>query len=100
MIPILYKQRERRRILLVSQECLFFQSGCSIENEDRQKVFRLPVSFWCSILMRFHLLSRTLRLGVHHLIRDGTGGFFVVYNKFCARFSASGELIGAPVKVI
>lgn len=66
----------------------------------KKQIIQLPLSLWEMIALRIHLLARLLRLGVHHFIYDGSGGYYCVYNKKCARFSVDGKLIGKPVDLV
>lgn len=91
------------RVILIDGNKFFIARGSSIfisEESEEKKFIRLPVGLWQSIAMRFHLLSRLLRLGVHHFIYDGLGGYYCVFNKKCARFTADGELIGEVVSLV
>jgi len=93
--------------------------GCKVLSLDEGKIFyakgngiyvsggaaskiliRLPVVWWQAIAMRFDLLARLLRLGVHHFIYDDSGGYYCVYNKKCARFSQDGGIVGRPVSLV
>lgn len=91
------------KIILIDQEKKYFSQGSEIfsqSNLKKEKIIKLPVSIFMKTLMRFHLISRMLRLGVHHFIYDGKGGYYCIYNKKCARFSSNGELIGKPLNLI
>lgn len=87
------------KVLLLDVDKRVYSEGHTLYVESSDKndaLIKLPVSFWYAIAMRFHLVARLLRLGVHHLIKDDEGGYYCIYNKQCARFSANGELIGKP----
>lgn len=69
-------------------------------NSKTEKLLKLPVKKWQYFAMKNHLLARLLRLGVHHLVYDGSGGYYCVYNKQCARFTAAGTIVGKPVNLV
>lgn len=97
------KQSWKHKIILLDREKLFFAKRYHIfinYAQRKKKLIQLPVSLGQKIAMHFHLLSRLLRLGVHHFIYDGSGGYYCVYNKQCARFSENGQLIGQPVNLV
>lgn len=94
---------KRIKILLLDGERLFFANGHSIfiVNGSKEKILiRLPVKLLQMIALRFHVLARLFRFGVHHFIYDGSGGYYCVFNKQCARFNGDGQLIGKPSNLI
>lgn len=84
-----------KNLFLAKRHRIFFSDGL-----QKKQLIQLPVSLWQALAMYFHLLARLLRLGIHHFIYDGSGGYYCVYNKQCARFSAKGQLIGKPVNLV
>lgn len=97
------QQSKGQKAVLVDGEKVFLASNCHIFIHDqitKKQLIQLPVLLWQAIAMRFHLLGRLLRLGVHHFIYDGSGGYYCVYNKQCARFYADGKLVGKPVNLV
>ncbi|RYZ94999.1 MAG: hypothetical protein EOP47_26700 [Sphingobacteriaceae bacterium] len=97
------QQHARLKAILVDGKTVLLAIGHRIfsnEGQGKKLLIQLPVSLWQILGMRFHLLARLLRLGVHHFIYDGSGGYYCVYNKQCARFSATGQLIGKPVNLV
>lgn len=97
------KQSMKHKIILIDDLKKVFAKGSRIfshEESCRRNFIKLPVKTWQSVAMNNHLLSRLLRFGVHHFIYDGSGGYYCVYNKQCARFSSKGKLMGKPVNLV
>lgn len=97
------KHSIKYKIILIDGLKQVFVKGNRIfcnEELSRKNLIKLPVKTWQAVAMKNHLLSRLLRFGVHHLIYDGSGGYYCVYNKQCARFSSEGKLIGKPVNLV
>lgn len=91
------------KVLLLDGAKVFYAKRNSVYIDDgvtSRTLIRLPVPWWQAIAMRFDLVARLLRLGVHHFIYDGSGGYYCVYNKKCARFSADGKLIAKPIALV
>lgn len=93
----------KRKILLIDGQSKVYSKRNSLLIESgNQKIetIKLPVRKWQKLAMNSHILSRMLRLGIHHLIYDGEGGYYCVYNKECVRLSDKGKLIGNPQKIV
>lgn len=91
------------KVLLIGPEGIVF-GKCNhlyIQSDGEITHFStLPMSLFERIAVKFHLLSRFLRLGIHHLVADGVGGYYCVYNKMCIRLSSRGDVIGKPVRLV
>lgn len=98
------KKYLKQKIVLLDDGKLFFAKGhrlfSSSGSKKQQLILRLPVSRLQAIIMHSHLLSRLLRLGIHHLIYDNESGYYCIYNKKCGRFSKKGKLIGKTVNLV
>lgn len=91
------------KVLLIDGLQHFYAKAHKIfffDGQRKKNLINLPIPLWQKIALRSHLLTRLLRLGVHHFIYDGSGGFYCIYNKQCARFSSSGNLMGKPFNLI
>lgn len=97
------KKINKKKVLLIDKNTYIMYKNISVFlNKDghTSRFFKLPVKKWQKLVMRSHLLSRMLRLGIHHLIYDDSGGYYCVYNKQCVRFTADGTIVGKPVGLI
>ncbi len=97
------EQIKMQKIILLDGDRKYLAKGHRIflsSGAIKKQLIQLPLSLWKVIALRIHWLVRLLRLGVHHFIYDGSGGYYCVYNKQCARFSADGKLIGMPVSLV
>lgn len=93
------------KILVVDPGYLFISRGLSIYKVERvtqtvQHFITLPCSLTQSFLSKVHILSRLLRLQVHHMIGDGEGGFYIIYGKRVLRVNNEGKVLGYPMNLI
>lgn len=87
------------KVLHTSATYLYFSIGLtiyrqSIETGAVEVFIKLPSPLTKSLVARFDLSSRLLRAQVHHMIEDGSGGYYVIYLNKLVRISASGEING------
>lgn len=93
------------KVLFLNSNCVYFSKGLTIYCIDKltsqvSVFFRLPVFFFLRILSKFDLISRLLRLHVHHMLEDGFGGFYLLYHNKILRVDKNGNIVGAVCELV
>ncbi|AOE50147.1 hypothetical protein [Kangiella sediminilitoris] len=72
----------------------------SDDNGQTWKVFaKFQISFPVKILVRSHLASRLLRLGLHHFVATDDGCFYAIFNRKLYKLNQHGIVLSGPEKI-
>ena len=93
------------KVLHTSSQWIYYSEGLkvfrkSLKSGSSELFIKLDAPKFKSVLASFDLSARLLRAHVHHMIEDGSDGYYIIYLNKLIRVDNKGHLIGSPETIV